>query len=124
MAYALGRIMTDADVEKLEGYHPGGVGTIHGRTYIEIGETVKPADLGYDGEDDPRWEALFLEGVLTEEKPPKDWDPNTESFNRYQVRKAVAALEATTAVGQAEQIQQPSRTAQKEAKKEAKKEES
>jgi hypothetical protein len=117
MAYALARIMTGADVEQLEGYHPGGVGTITARHYIEIGDSVKPSDLGYDDEDDPRWEALFLEGVLSEEEPPEDWNHNEESLNRYQVRKAVETLDATTAIGQAEQIQQPSKAAQQLAKK-------
>jgi len=105
MAYALARIQIGAEVESLEGMQPGGVGTIHKRLYKEIGDKVTPADLGLDGEDDPEWQGLHAEGVLSDTAPPDGWKWEDESLNTFQTRQAVEQLEAVTATGQQAKVQ-------------------
>jgi len=124
MAYLLTRLDYGADVEKLEGYHPGGVGTVTKRHYKEIGDEVSPSDFGLEDEDSPEWDALYKEGVVSDEEPPEDWDPATEPLNKFRIRRAVETLDATTAEGQAAAINSPmSAKEQRKAKQESKKEE-
>jgi hypothetical protein len=114
MAYAISRILVDSDVEKLENYQPGGVGTIHKRHYKEIGDTVTQDELGVD---DATWEAYYAEGVVSDDKPPKDWNPTEESLNRFMTRKAIETVDSLTAPAQAERVQQPTKQEKEATKK-------